>query len=67
MYFLAEGAEELDFAFASTSTDSDGAFAQLGLPPGTYDIRAYKSGVEGVAPGSVVVAGDYTVVDLMLP
>ena len=67
VYILAAGSEGVGFAFASTSTDSDGSFVQLGLPPGAYDVRVYKSGVESLQAGSVVSAGDYTIVDLTLP
>ena len=67
VYVLAAGTEEADFAYATTSTDNDGTFVQLGIPAGTYDVRVYKSGQEVVAPGSVVLDNSYTIVDLTLP
>jgi hypothetical protein len=67
LYFQPAGIEDLQLAEATTGTDADGSFAKIGLPPGTYDIVAVKGGSTITRSGCLVVATEYSVVELTLP
>ena len=67
VYILPAGSELLEMAVGATGTDSDGSFAKLGLPPGTYDVVALKGDVRVTHGSCVVQASNYTIVDLSLP
>jgi hypothetical protein len=67
LFFLPAGTEDLNMASASTASDADGSFAQLGLLPGTYDVVATKGGAVATYSACLVSAPGYTVVDLSLP
>jgi hypothetical protein len=67
VYILPAGVGDVDQSVAVTATNDTGHFAQLGLAPGTYDVRAVK----GLAVGSVsnvsVSAGSFTLVHVLMP
>ncbi len=65
--FVPAGGESVELAFATTSTDPNGSYTQLGLPPGSYDVHVQKSGTEVVVYGCEVSVGNYTLVDCTLP
>jgi Domain of unknown function (DUF4382) len=67
LYFLASGIEDIEQAEATTGTDADGSFAKIGLPPGSYDVVAVKSGAVATHSACLVVATEYSVVELTLP
>lgn len=65
--FVPAGAESVELAFATTSSDAAGSFTQLGLPPGAYDVHVQKGAVEVVVFGTEVRVGEYALVDVYLP
>ena len=66
VYIMTPGETDLDDAVATTATVAGGAYAQLGLPPGVYDVRAVKDALNGVTTGQIVVAGSATTVDVVI-
>jgi uncharacterized protein DUF4382/carboxypeptidase family protein len=66
VYILPAGVTDVDQSTAVTATNSAGEFAQLGLPPGTYDVRAVKGALEGTQSNVSVTAGSFTLVHILL-
>jgi hypothetical protein len=66
VYVLPAGQTDVDQAVAVTGTNAQGRFAQLGLAPGLYDVRAVKGTLAGVATGIEVVVGSFTSVHVVL-
>jgi len=67
VYVLPPGEPDPANAVASSITDATGSAAVLGLLPGTYDVLAREGGTEDRVDGNVVVTGEATQVDLVLP
>jgi len=67
LYFLPTGIADLNMASAATCTDEDGSFVKLGLPPGSYDVLAVKSGLNMTFNACPVRVGDYSIVEIQLP
>lgn len=66
VYVLPDGVTDVEQAVAVTATTASGEFAQLGLPPGTYDVYAVKNSVTGVDQDVVVSAGTFTLAHVVL-
>jgi tetratricopeptide (TPR) repeat protein len=59
--------EKATSASAQSKTKSDGTFSFLALRPGTYTLRAEKSGTRAASPASLLLSpGDKKQVDLIL-
>jgi hypothetical protein len=66
VYILPAGVSDVDQSVAVTSTNGSGGFAQLGLPPGVYDVRAVKGPLTGVETDVPVSAGSFTLVHVFV-
>lgn len=66
VYALDPGVTDLDFAVAATLTDDLGQAAILGMPVGTYDVRAVLGNRQAVATGLGVSRGAVTSFELAL-
>ena len=66
VHILPPGETNTENSIASTATNADGEYAVLGLPAGTYDVRATKDALQGHEDGVSVFVGSVTVVDLTL-
>jgi tetratricopeptide (TPR) repeat protein len=59
--------EKATAALAETKTKTDGTFSFLALRPGTYTVRAEKTGMRASAPGSLLLSlGEKKRIDLVL-
>jgi hypothetical protein len=67
VFFLPSGTEDLEMAAGSTGTDADGAFAKIGLRPGTYDVVALRGSAQITLDACLVTPGSYSIVELSLP
>jgi hypothetical protein len=66
VYILPPGVSDVEQSVAVTSTNASGGFSQLGLPPGTYDVRAVKGALSGVVTDVPVTAGSFTLVHVFV-
>jgi hypothetical protein len=66
VYVLPPGETDLTKAVTTTASVSTGAYAVLGLSPGTYDVLAVKDVKQASATGVQVEAADVTIVDLKI-
>jgi hypothetical protein len=66
VYILLSGETNLDDSVATTATVAGGAYAEMGLAPGVYDVHAAKDGLEGSVNGQIVVANSVTPVDVVI-
>jgi len=64
IFFLPIGVKDLDQAVASTASDADGGYCQLGLPPGAYRVFAIKGTRQTWLETARISAGNYAAVDL---
>jgi hypothetical protein len=64
VFFLPVGIKDLDQAIASTASDEDGGYSQLGLPPGAYRVVAIKGTRQTWLETARISAGNYAAVDL---
>jgi hypothetical protein len=66
VYVLLPGQDDPATSVTATATNPDGAYAVLGLEPGTYDVMAVKDTLSATVAGVTVTAGSATQVDLLL-
>jgi hypothetical protein len=64
VYVLPPGEVDVDQAFASTATETDGSYALIGLPEGTYDVQAVLGTMQAEMPSVQVTRGAISTVDL---
>jgi len=67
VYILPPGETDLTLASATTASDVDGAYAVLGVDPGSHDVLADLNGRQVRVNGVHVAEGSVTIVDLVLP
>lgn len=65
VYFLPLGSSDLAQAVASTCTDPDGGYCQLGLPPNAYTVVATKGALQKSAETPLVGAGNSYTLDVI--
>jgi hypothetical protein len=66
VYILPVGVTDIEQSVAVTATNATGQFAQLGLPPGTYDVYAVKNATSGTDDAVTVVAGSFTTAHVLI-
>lgn len=66
VYILPIGVTDIEQSVAVTATNANGEFAQLGLPPGTYDVHAVKNTTSGTDDDVTVVAGSFTTAHVVI-
>jgi hypothetical protein len=66
VYLLPPGDSDPDHAIATTGSNESGAFAFLGLEPGTYDLSAVHRDDAGSVAGVVVTVAHVTPVDITI-
>jgi uncharacterized protein DUF4382/carboxypeptidase family protein len=66
VYVLAPGETDTELAVATTLTDANGQAAILGVPTGTYDVRAALDGRAGQGEGLTVSLGAVTSFEIAL-
>jgi hypothetical protein len=67
VYVLPPGETDTANSVASSITDDTGSAAIIALLPGTYDVLADSGGVQGRVDGVVVMTGEASLVDIVLP
>lgn len=65
VYFLPPGTSNIDQAYASTASGPDGAYCQLGLPPGPYRVLAVKGTQQCWVETASVPPGQYANAELI--
>ena len=66
VYLLLPGEPDPANHVASTVTETDGAYAFLGVQPGHYDVAATGGGLAGRTDAVEVAAGNVSIVDVVL-
>jgi hypothetical protein len=66
VYVLPPGDTNPDDAVATTGSDDQGAYAFLGIDPGTYDLLAVHGTDQGSVPGVVVTVAHVTPADIRI-
>jgi hypothetical protein len=67
IYLLLPGETDTQNAVQTTATEPDGAYALIGVEPGTYDVLAELGPRQARSDGHEVLAGSVTEVDFLLP